>query len=258
LRCPSADPADGVVPTLQANDPTHLIFDEPDNYASRGLPTYLGPMNLPNLVYNVHVYCGARSPVTGNPTNADACAHQEMHSIDVRAEDRLEMASVTQRAGPAWFVSEFGASSNPALLAAVTAKLDAEQVGWAYWAWRYYGDPTGSADESLVMADGRLRSTALVLSEAYPEAVAGTPISFGFSTQSDVFTLTYTPDHAIRAPTVVFVPTALHYRAGYCARVRGGHVTSRPGRDQLDVQSASSASQVVVRVTPGGCAARQA
>ena len=38
LRCPADDPANGVVPTILANDPRHLIFDEPDNYASRGLP----------------------------------------------------------------------------------------------------------------------------------------------------------------------------------------------------------------------------
>ena len=43
LRCPADDPANGVVPTILANDPGHLIFDEPDNYASRGLPTYIGP-----------------------------------------------------------------------------------------------------------------------------------------------------------------------------------------------------------------------
>ncbi len=254
IRCPAADPANGVIPTLQANDPGRLVFDEPDNYASRGFPTYLGPMNLPNLVFNVHVYCGARSPVTGNPTDVLACVRQDLHSLDVRARDRLEMASGRQRGGPAWFVTEFGASSNPDLLAAATAKMDAEQVGWAYWAWRYYGDPTGSADESLVMADGRLRSTALVLSRAYPQAVAGVPLSFAYAPLSDVFTLTYRPDHAIRAPTVVFVPTAVHYRRGYCARVSGGRVTSRRGSDQLDVQSSASARQVTVRVTPGSCA----
>ena len=69
MRCPSNEPANGVIPNILSNDPSHLIFDEPDNYASRGFPTYIGPMNVHNLVYNVHVYCGARSPVTGNPTD---------------------------------------------------------------------------------------------------------------------------------------------------------------------------------------------
>ena len=210
------------MPTILADDPGHLIFDEPDNYASRGLPTFIGPMDLPNLVFNVHIYCGARSPVTGNPTNAAACAAQDEHSLGVRASDRPEMASATQPGGPAWFVTEFGATSDPQLLASITAAMDAQQVGWAYWAWKYYGDPTGSAAESLVMADGRLRSTARVLSRAYPQAVAGTPLSFTFSPSTDVFDMAYVPNHRIHAPTLIFVPTELHYPHGYCARITGG------------------------------------
>jgi endoglycosylceramidase len=254
MRCPAQDPADGVLPTILANDPTHLIFDEPDNYASRGFPTYLGPMNLHHLVFNVHVYCGARSPVTGNPTDVGACVRQEVHSLGIRAEDRPEMASRAQPDGPAWFVSEFGATSDPAMLAAVTARMDAEQVGWTYWAWKYYADPTGSADESLVMANGRLRSTAMVLSQVYPQAVAGVPVSFSYSPLSDVFNLAFVPNHRIHAPTVVFVPTELHYPNGYCARATGARVTSPSGSDQLTVENARSGHSVTVSVAPGRCA----
>jgi hypothetical protein len=125
-------------------------------------------MDLHNLVFNIHIYCGDRSPVTGNPTNVAACAAQDAHSLGRRAEDRPLMASAAQPGGPAWFVTEFGATSNPAPVTNVTADLDAAEVGWTYWAWKYYGDPTGSAAESLVMADGRLRSTAMVLSRTYP------------------------------------------------------------------------------------------
>ena len=110
-----------------------------------GFPTYLGPMNLSHLVFNVHLYCGARSPVTGNPSDFTVCARQEARSLRRRAEDRSEMASGPQPGGPAWLVSEFGATSSPVLLSSITANMDAQQVGWAYWAWKYYGDPTGSA-----------------------------------------------------------------------------------------------------------------
>ena len=128
------------------------------------------------------------------------------------------MASAVQHAGPSWFVTEFGATSNAALAASITAEMDAQQVGWAYWAWKYYADPTGSGDESLVMADGRLRSTAYVLSRAYPQAIAGVPLAFAFSPARGSFELTYVPNHRIHTPTVVFVPTDVHYRHGYCAR----------------------------------------
>jgi endoglycosylceramidase len=252
-RCPRHDPAKGVIPTILANDRSHLIFDEPDNFASGGLPTFIGPLRLHNLVYNVHVYCGARSPITGNPTNVLQCTDQERHSLTVRYEDRPEMASRVQPGGPGWLVTEFGASSSVPLLANLTATMDAHQVGWIYWSWKYYGDPTGSASESLVMANGRLRSTAWVLSRTYPEAVAGRPTAFWFSPDTGDFSLSYVPNHHVHAPTVVFVPTAIHYPHGYCASVSGGRVVSKRGSDLLEVQNASVGQRVVVRVSPGAC-----
>jgi endoglycosylceramidase len=253
LRCPSTDPTNGVVPTILANDPSHLIFDEPDNYANRGFPTYLGPMNLPHLVFNVHLYCGARSPVTGNPTDLRACARQEARSLRRRVEDRTEMASRAQPNGPAWFVTEFGASSDPPLLATITANMDAVQAGWAYWSWKYYSDPTGSDAESLVLTDGHLRSTALVLSRVYPQAIAGVPISYDFSPTTRVFRLAYVPDHRIHAPTLIFVPKQLHYPHGYCVRTSGAEEKSTPGSSLLQVQNDKSGHRVTVVVTPGHC-----
>jgi endoglycosylceramidase len=253
LRCPRHDPAKGVIPTILSNDRTHLIFYEPDNFASGGVPTFIGPLRLHNLVYNVHIYCGARSPVTGNPTNLSLCSNQERHSLTVRYQDRPEMASRVQPGGPAWLVTEFGASSSVPFLANVTAALDARQVGWIYWSWKYYGDPTGSASESLVMADGRLRSTAWVLGRTYPEAVAGKPIAYSFSPDTGDFSLAYLPNHRVHAPTVIFVPTEIHYPHGYCASVSGGRVVSRRGSDLLEVQNASVGRRVVVRVDAGAC-----
>jgi endoglycosylceramidase len=253
LHCPRTDPASGVVPTILANDPSHLIFDEPDNYGTPGYPTFLAPMRMRNLVYNVHLYCGARSPVTGNPTNVALCAHQVAHSLGVRKTDRPEMASQTQPDGPAWLVTEFGATSSVPYLETVTATMDAAQVGWIYWSWKYYGDPTGSSAESLVRSDGRLRPTARALSQAYPQAVAGRPISFDYSPGTDVFHLAYAPNHRIHAPTVIFVPTDLHYPRGYCARVTGGRVTSVEGSDLLDITNGRTGKRVAVTVEPGAC-----
>ena len=253
LRCPHHDPAKGVVPTILSNDPSHLIFDEPDNFSTDGLPTFTGPLALHNLVYNVHVYCGARSPVSGNPTNVVLCVDQERHSLTVRYEDRPEMASRVQPGGPAWLVTEFGATSSVPLLTSITATMDAHQVGWIYWSWKYYDDPTGSRSESLVKSDGRLRTTAWVLSRTYPQAVAGIPTSFSFSPDTGDFDLSYVPNHRVHVPTVIFVPTEIHYPHGYCASVTGARVVSRPGSDLLEVQNARKGRRVIVRVTPGAC-----
>ena len=255
--CPPNDPANGVIPTILANDPHHLIFDEPDNYASRGFPTFIGPMEFPNLVYNVHIYCGSRSPKTGDPTNLKACLRQEVRSLSTRADDRSEMASSKQPGGPPWFVSEFGASSSPALLAAFTSAAETKKVGWAYWAWKYYVDPTGSASEALLNSDGSLRPTAEVLSRTYPEVVSGIPTSVSFNPSTAAFHLTYRALAGSTAPTVIFVPTALHYPNGYCARVKGGRVVS-PGRSVLlrvvNGGTHAAVHTVQVSVTTGPCA----
>ncbi len=253
IHCPPHDPAQGVIPTILGQDPHHLIFYEPDNFASRGFPTFLGSMDFPNLVYNVHIYCGARSPVTGNPTDVAACAKQDARSLAHRARDRPEMASTHQPGGPAWMVTEFGATSNPALVTAFLSRLDQQPVSWAYWSWRFYADPTGSRAESLLMADGRLRSTARVLSRTYPEAIAGTPTVVRFDPRGGAFRLDYVPDHRVHGPTVIFVPTALHYPSGYCARAAGATVTSAPGATLLTLRNLRRSARVQVTVTAGSC-----
>ena len=253
ISCPVQDPAAGVIPTILSADPSHLVFFEPDIYASQGYPNFVGAMDFANLVFNVHVYCGYRNPVTGNPTKIGACAAQDIHSLTTREEDRPELASTAQPAGPGWFVSEFGASSSAELLGDVTAAQDEALVGWAYWSWRYYGDPTGSADEALVMSDGRLRSTARVLSRTYPEAVAGVPLSMSFNPSTGAFDLAYRPNPAVHAPTVVFVPLSIHYPHGYCARVVGATVTSRPDSELLTLSNRTSTALVRLSIASGGC-----
>jgi len=253
IRCPTHDPATGVIPMLESNDPGALIFDEPDLYAGRGFPTYLGPMDFKSLVYNIHVYCGDRNPFTGNPIDVTRCVRQEAKSLALRRADRPMMATPAQPAGPAWLVTEFGASSTPGFLARVTASFDHDLVGWIYWAWKYYDDPTGSGSEALLRTDGRLRPTARVLSETYAQAVAGTPLVMTFDPTTGLFHLRYRPDHRLRAPTVVFVATAEHYAHGYCATASGGRIESTPGSTHLVVANDRRSRIVSVTVTSGRC-----
>jgi endoglycosylceramidase len=254
LACPAHDPAIGVIPRILAADPNHLIFYEPDIFGSRGRSNFVGPMSLPNLVFNVHVYCSYRSGLTGNPTDTAACASQGMRTLTKRSASRGELASLSQPNGPAWFVSEFGATSNVALLGQLTGQADRSLVGWTYWSWKYYGDPTGSADEALVGPDGRLRPTARGLARTYPEAVAGKPTSVWFDPSTGGFRLTYTPDHAVHAATVISVPTRIHYPSGYCARVSGGSIISGLDSQLLEVANGPTGHSVVVSVTAGHCA----
>jgi endoglycosylceramidase len=253
VTCPASDPAAGVIPQIEAADPGRLIFEEPDIFGARGLPNQVGSLNFPDIVFNVHVYCGYRSGRTGNPTDLIKCAAQEERSLTTKLDDRADLNTPSQPGGAAWFVSEFGATSSPALLDQLTSEADRFLVGWTYWSWKYYDDPTGSADEALVSPRGRLNPTARVLSRTYPEAVAGLPVTMAFDPPTGTFRLVFVPNHKIKQPTVIFVPVAMHYRRGYCAAVHGGHVTSAPNSALLTVSSARASTQVSVSVTAGHC-----
>jgi endoglycosylceramidase len=84
VSCPPDDPAVGLIPTILAADPHHLIFYEPDIFSKKGTPNYVGPMDFPNLVFNFHDYCSNRNPITGDPTDLALCTSQELRTISLR------------------------------------------------------------------------------------------------------------------------------------------------------------------------------
>lgn len=253
IRCPVDDPATGVIPTLEHADPGALVFFEPDLYSSRGFSSSLGPMDFPNLVYNVHVYCPERSPVTGNPTTVRRCAAHDVRSVLRDGLERVDLASSAQRGGPAWLVTEFGASASSALTQDNVATFDSQPVGWIYWSWKRYDDPTGSLDEALVEADGRLRPTARVLSQADAVAVAGIPEKMSFDPVTGAFFLRYRANDRLGAPTVVVVPTGQHYARGYCATAAGATLERAAGGSRLLVRNNPRARVVTVRITADPC-----
>lgn len=253
LQCPPQDPAIGLIPTLEETDPTHPVFFEPDIFTSRGRPNDVGPMDLPNLVFNFHDYCGYRSPVTGDPTDLVACARQEMQTMRLRVRERAGISSAAQPAGPPLFMSEFGATTSEPLLALLTADADRIGIGWIYWAWKYYDDPTGSSNEALVLPSGAFSPGVRALARTYPMAVAGSPSSISFDPDSGAFELVYTPNPAARAPTLVFVPVSVHYPHGYCAAASGGTILSAKGATDLVVRNDPAAATVVVTVRAGAC-----
>ena len=196
LHCPTNDPAQGVIPTLEASDPGALVFDEPDNFASRGYPTYLGPMDLPNLVFNVTSTAGpaARSraiPPTCWPAPSRRCTRWSAAAD--RPKWRRLAAGRTALAG-----HRVRGHQLAGVPATITAQLDADQVGWIYWSWKYYGDPTAVRP---IAGDGE-RASALDrrgTEPRHPQAVAGTPLRFSYSPQTDVFDMAYVPNHRIHA-----------------------------------------------------------
>ncbi len=255
LVCPSDVPDNGVVPAIQAVDHHHLIFVEPDIYWVTGgnIPSQLGPMPFQRLVFNFHVYCGDRSPVTGNPTNLLKCLQSEETAAAEQDITRLSMSSAYQSSGPAIFMSEFGATTSTSLVGFDAEWAGLDQVGWAYWAWKYYDDPTGSSAEGLVQADGNYSPIVTVLSRTYPQEVAGQPNSILFNPFTGAFNMVYAPGLAAHGVTDIVMAASQHYPDGWCAAVKGGRITSPPGASHLTVQTVGHPVQVYVSVTAGGC-----
>jgi endoglycosylceramidase len=255
LACPSAAPASGVIPTIEAIDHHHLIFIEPDIYWVTGgnVPSQLGPMPFPRLVFNFHVYCGDRSPVTGDPTNLLGCLQSEETTAAEQDVTRLSMSSAYQANGPAIFMSEFGATSSRALVGFDTEYAGLNLIGWAYWAWRYYDDPTGSSAEGLERPDGSYTPIVTALSRTYPQEVAGVVIANLFDPFTGAFSMAYTPSLIARGVTSIQIAAAQHYPHGWCAAVRGGRISSPPGSAHLTVQTVGRPLQIYVSITAGAC-----
>jgi endoglycosylceramidase len=173
----------------------------------------------------------------------------------------FEQSRITsERIGAVELVTEFGATDDVDLLTRVTALADEHLVGWQYWAYKEWNDPTtqsqGSGAQGLFADDADLstakRDKLMVLVRTYPMATAGVPESVSFDPTTGAFEYAYTAgDQA--TPTEIFV-SPLHYDGCYEATVTGGTITSM-GQAQVLTVEADAGSDVTVSVAAGsGCA----
>jgi endoglycosylceramidase len=254
VTCPRDDPAQGLIPRLEAADPTHLVAYEGNYSTDSGVPNHIGSMDFPNLVLNFHDYCFLHVPNGPEPPDfASVCGPLESYVFTQHAEERANDAAPAQPRGPAELLTEFGATTDTADLARITADADANLVGWTYWQWINYDDPTGSHSSALWPPRSATPSQLDVLSRTYATAVAGVPTSMSFEPATGAFSLRYRADTGVKAPTVIVVPVSTHYPNGYCARVSGGSVVSAADAPRLDVRSSGAVATVGVVLTAGRC-----
>ena len=210
-------------------------------------------MEAPGTVLAFHDYCefslgplGCLPSVNGVVGNAEKYA--EAHGI------------------PA-FMTEFGATSNQAEIAAPMQGADQHLIGWTEWAYTSQGDITTSANppssESLVYNPelppiGANVNTANLdtLAEPYPQAVSGTPESYSFDNGTFQFSYsTEEPDglgsFAAGSHTTISIPK-VEFPDGYQVSVTGGEVLSGPNAAELVIASNSGASTVTVTVSAAG------
>jgi endoglycosylceramidase len=165
---------------------------------------------------------------------------------------------VAARGNAVPFLTEFGSTDDAAALRRMSDFADEYLVGWTYWAYKLFNDPTtsGGTSQGLFENDGDLSTLkpakADVLIRPHARWVAGTPQSMGFDSNTRQFRLRYLANRAPGKSTVVYVPRR-HYPCGYDVDTVGAQVTSMPGTQELVLQAFSTNAQVNVTLTPKAC-----
>jgi endoglycosylceramidase len=254
IRCPTDDPKVGLIPRIEAADPNHLVFYEGNYTTDSGPPNHIGPMPFPRLVLNFHDYCFLHVPNGPEPPNyATVCAPSENLVFKEHASQRARDATAEQPGGPASLLTEFGATTDVADLGRVSTDADTHLVGWIYWQWLNYQDPTGSHTSGLWPPSAPTQTMLDVLSQTYPSAIAGTPTATSWDPSSGRFTLAFHANPRITQPSVIFVPVSMHYTHGYCATATGARITSAPNAGHVDILNGRTATAVTVTIAPGSC-----
>ncbi|MDB5985912.1 MAG: endoglycoceramidase, partial [Nevskia sp.] len=216
---------------------------------SYGAPSYLGaktPVDDAALGFSWHLYC----PVPDSkllPLGQITCSI--LNSLVYN-----QAKSGAARLGAASLVTEFGATDDPDEITRSTTLFDAQLLGWMYWAYKYWNDPTtsGGNTQSLFTDDADLTTVKTaklkLLERSYPQFTAGIPEALSFDAESGAFSYRYTP-RAATGPTEIYLPLALHYPNGYTVTVSGAQITSAAGAGRLILQNLADATEVSVSVS---------
>ncbi len=96
-------------------------------------------------------------------------------------------------------MTEFGATDKLDVVRRVADRADAAGVGWLYWQYKTYRDPTTSAAaegpdaESLVTPAGAIKAAKMrTLARAYPERIAGHDARWTYRVTDGRFALRFT------------------------------------------------------------------
>jgi endoglycosylceramidase len=228
-----------VLAAVRSVDPDRLVFYEPVSIFNP--PTHLGPIGDGDTGFSFHVYAGDEDALF---SNADREAASD---------------------GGVPLLTEFGSTAHTDAIVRVAGIADRYRIGWLEWTYFSNGVTDTAGTPSLVL-DPRLPPGGSnvdpdqleALARPYPQAIAGTPLEFGFDPQTRAFHLVYSTARADGGDkfqddteTVIAVPSA-QYPTGYAVEVDGGAVRSSPDDGLLRVVACPSAMQVMVRVAPEG------
>jgi endoglycosylceramidase len=256
--CPAFDAKlqefyDHVRAAIRTKDRGNLVWYEPQFFFNAVSTSHFGPVADPSVGLSWHDYACLPAFAGGSVIPGDP----DCELNEPRVMDNAEAQATAMGAGT--LLTEFGSHDDVPDLARMTRLADDRLLGWLYWAYKAWDDPTGNpAAEGLFASDADLSTLkapkADVLIRPYPQAVAGVPLSLSWQASSREMALRFRPRGT--GVTDVVVP-ARHYGKGYDAVVSGGRVVSARGARHLLVR-ASGAGEVHVVVRPAAARAAPA
>ncbi len=175
---------------IRKADPLGVIFAENCYYSNTGIPcsyprlTYPDGRREDNVCFAPHGY----DLTVDTPLTNEASPHRVDHIFNEheRTQARMDVPVLVGE----WGGMVPGGEQYPALEHLID-KFDRNRWSQTYWHW----------------FDGMEHSKIMdILSRPYPQAVAGAIKSYGYDRRNDVFTLSYTGDPAVKAPTLVWLP----------------------------------------------------
>jgi len=163
------------------------------------IPTMLAYEPLASSVYYPHYY----------DAMIDYGASRKYERLNWRImKEIIEVRVIeAQRFGTPFMIGEFGmkqgVSGRQKFYDDMMYLSDIYQFGWTVWSY----DPINYNDMGLIDSAGNEQEIMQKLVRTYPQRIAGRKPKW--STQKNVFQLTYEPDLTINEPTVVFIPPRL-------------------------------------------------
>jgi endoglycosylceramidase len=279
-----------VISQIRAVDQQKLIWSEPNVLFDFGADTSLPALDAAGGL-SFHVYC---LPGAIGGTSGVGCPE-----LDDRVFQNADKHA--QATGDALILSEFGATDDLATIRSNVEQTDQHLVSWEYWHYCECQDPTtsGSGVQAVVIDPSQPPTGANVkrqkldlLSQPYPQVVAGTPSAFHFDDASRLLQLSYSTRapggrtftgkrlkrnrgghkrgsrarqagkrkkrRALisRSPKSIIFIGADRYPAGYRVKVEGGGIASKPNASRLKVVACPGRSDVSVTVRPAAAQAR--
>jgi endoglycosylceramidase len=260
-----------VIAQIRAVEPQKLVWYEANVLFNFGADSSLPALGDKSAGLSFHVYCAAGlAGIAGMPgAGCPALDDRVFQNADKHA----------QATGDALMLSEFGATDDLNTIRLNVKEADQHMVSWEYWHYCECLDPTtsGSGTQAIVIDPNQPPSGANVkqakldvLSEPYPQVVAGTPRSYDFDETTRKFELSYSTkgpsgknfarrrakrSKAKSRQTQIFLGHA-HYPSGYRVAVNGGGIASKSKASLLRVIACPGRRNVSVTVRPASSGGR--